>query len=115
MFLIMTVAFECRVLLDSQEHLTHVMDAVDAVVGNLGPIPAPVEAMLFQHDIQNDSNAAVSLAASAKCPRIGLVLSMQGDQNPLTSQLPDQSFNILECVLSESNLHLGCTGTSYVL
>lgn len=37
-----------QVLLSSRGQALHVLEGVDAIVGNLGPIPPPVEAMLFE-------------------------------------------------------------------
>lgn len=90
--------------------LRHALDAVDAVVGNLGPLPAPMAAMLFQSEAQQDSLPVLLFNAAAYCPKIGTLLEVGGDRNPLTAPLPDKSFNCLEAVLSDVSCELCPTG-----
>ena len=99
----------CRVLVETEGHLRHVVDAVDAVVGNLGPIPAPVEAMLFQHDNQEQGNAVMAFTASIHSPRIGITLIIP--ENSSLSSLQERIFDTLECRFSEVNFQLGTSGT----
>ena len=100
----------CSALLDDPDHLRHALDAVDAVVGNLGPLPAPMAAMLFQSGAQAGGAApALALSAAASCPRIGLQLSVEGDRNPLTAPLPDADFTCLEAVISNVSCQFGVT------
>lgn len=94
--------------------LRHALDAVDAVVSNLGPLPAPMAAMLFQNEMKQDSSPVLNFNAKLTCPKIGLVLAVGGDKNPLSAPLPDKSFGALEALLTDVSCVLGSSG-SYIL
>ena len=84
-------------------------------MGNLGPLPAPMAAMLFQSEAQAGGPApALALNAAASCPRIGLQLSVEGDRNPLTAPLPDTDFTGLEAVISNVSCQFGVTGEAFL-
>lgn len=114
--------FFCSALTGQRSLLRHALDAVDAVVSNLGPLPAPMAAMLFQNESQQDAFPVLMFNAALNCPKIGLVLAVEGDRNPLTAPLPDKSFGALEatltgvgCVLGSSGLLLHATLFLYLL
>lgn len=67
-------------------------------------------AMLFQNEMQQDSVPVLLFNAKLGCPKIGVVLTVEGDKNPLTAPLPDKSFNCLEAVLSDVGCVLGSSG-----
>lgn len=90
--------------------MRHALDAVDAVVANLGPLPAPVAAMLFQNESQQEAFPALMFNAALTCPKMGLVLAVEGDRNPLTAPLPDKSFGALEAILTGVSCVLGSSG-----
>lgn len=99
-------------MIDDADHRHHALDAVDAVVGNLGPLPAPVAAMLFQSEVAAAARGAPSLAfsASVRCPKIGILATTEGDRNPLTAPLPDKHFSCMEAVAKQIHFDLGVTG-----
>ena len=100
----------CSILTGQRSLLRHALDAVDAVVSNLGPLPAPMAAMLFQNEKQLEAAPVLLFHASMLCPKIGVVLVVEGDRNPLTAPLPDRSFNCLEAVMSDVSCELRSSG-----
>jgi len=84
----------CSALLDNRDHLRHALDAVDAVVGNLGPLPAPMSAMLFQNEAQLDSVPAMVVNASLTCPKLGLSLLVQVSETTVTWNSYLDSLNV---------------------
>ena len=46
-------------------------------MGNLGPLPAPMSAMLFQNEAQLDSVPVMVINACLTCPKLGLSLLVQ--------------------------------------
>ena len=103
----------CSALSDKRTHLRHALDAVDAVVGNLGPLPAPMAAMLFQNEAQISAAPVLKFNAVLSCPKIGLSLASGGaDLNPLTAPLPDEKFGSLEALLTDVSCVLGSSGRS---
>lgn len=98
-------------MLDDPAHLHHALDAVDAVVGNLGPLPAPVAAMLFQRETDGSGGtASLTFHAAATCPKLGVLLTVEGDHNPLTAPLPDKQFSCLEAYTSTIDYSLSPLG-----
>lgn len=100
-------------MLDDPDHLHHALDAVDAVVGNLGPLPTPVASMLFQQegDVGNvDGAPSLVFSATLGCPKIGVFLAIEGDRNPLTAPLPDRKFSCLEALLGDINYAIAPAG-----
>ena len=79
-------------------------------MANLGPLPAPMAAMLFQNESQQEALPILMFNAALNCPKIGLVLGVEGDRNPLTAPLPDKSFGALEAILTDVACTLGSSG-----
>ncbi len=100
----------CSTLTGQRSLLRHALDAVDAVVANLGPLPAPMAAMLFQNESQQEAFPVLMFNAALYCPKIGMVLAVEGDRNPLTAPLPDKSFGALEAILRDVGCTLGSSG-----
>ena len=100
----------CSALTGQRSLLRHALDAVDAVVANLGPLPAPMAAMLFQNESQQEAFPVLMFTAALYCPKIGMVLAVEGDRNPLTAPLPDKSFGALEAILTDVGCTLGSSG-----
>ena len=88
---------------------------MDAVVGNLGPLPAPVAAMLFQNEAQAGALPVVVLTAAAACPKLGLILTIPGDLNPLTAPLPDERCESIEASVTKAAVLLSASGQSRLL
>ena len=98
-----------RILARSEAVARHVLDAVDAIVGSLGPLQPALEAMLLQQDVKQHVDM-LAVRVSATCPKLG-VLAHVGDAwtagllQPVTN-----TFSYLEASLHSTEFHLHTSG-----
>ncbi|KAL0018632.1 hypothetical protein WJX77_009530 [Trebouxia sp. C0004] len=97
-----------KLLLKSETHLQHAVDAVDAVVANLGPLPQGVEALLLHSD--NVAAPPVQLSLSAECPKLGITLGLAQDWPIRTNSIPDTMFYHLEAAVRGISADIRPTG-----
>lgn len=104
------VAQQYSASLQSSEAFTgHVLDAVDAIVGNLGPLQPALESMLLQQG-QHQRADMLALRVSITCPKLGIMVNV-GDA--WTASLPQpvtKAFTFLEASLHNSEFLLHPSG-----
>lgn len=92
------------------DHFSVAIDAVDAVVGNLGPVPAPIAAMLFgDHDAVRPQQL-LALSLKVACPKLGAQLLVTSDDE--SSQPQDRpQVRCIEPLISHISCSVGTAGT----
>ena len=61
-----------RSLRRSEAATNHVLDAMDAIVGNLGPLQPALEGMLLHQDAKQRADV-LAVKASVTCPKLGVL------------------------------------------
>ena len=102
--------FRHRHLTYSLHVLRNALDAADAVVGNLGPLPAALEAMLFREGPAGDEVALICIQLAASCPKLGLVMELGPEADPVRAPLPDEHVLGLALAIKDLSLTLEASG-----
>ena len=98
-----------RTLASSQAVMQHVLDAVDAIVGNLGSLQPALEAMLLQKDVTQQADI-LAIRVAVSCPKLGAIAHV-GDawKAALPQPLPN-AFSYLAAALHNTQFHLHPSG-----
>jgi len=89
------------------------MDAVDAVIGTPGAVPAQVESMLFQRcsgRLQTAGASPIAVRMSVACPKLGVQLNVGEEWMALTPRVPLSPFHTLEAAVRDVSVSLHPSG-----
>lgn len=96
--------------------MQHAMDAVDAVIGTPGAVPAQVESMLFQRcsgRLRADGASPIAVRMSVACPKLGVQLNVGKEWMALTPRVPLSPFHTLEAAIRDVSVSLHPSGAPF--